>query len=159
MRHVDLTRLDAPPRPDRPAGFRVGAARLSELLGSQRTGATLYELPPGEAVCPYHYELGEEEWALVVSGRATVRTPDGSTELGPMSLVFFPRGADGAHQLRNDGDEVVRVLLWSDVVFPTATVYPDSDKVGVYTADGADDLIVPRSSAVDYYHGEGGASG
>jgi hypothetical protein len=36
------------------------------------------------------------------------------------------------------------------------TVYPDSDKVGVYTADETDDVIVPRSADVDYWHGETG---
>jgi hypothetical protein len=33
---------------------------------------------------------------------------------------------------------------------------PDSDKVGVYTADKAEDLLVRRSSGVDYYDGETG---
>jgi uncharacterized cupin superfamily protein len=37
----------------------------------------LYELQPGERSFPYHYEYGCEEWLLVVSGRPTLRTPDG----------------------------------------------------------------------------------
>ncbi len=46
------------------------------------------------------------------------------------------------------------VLMWSTVVL-TATVYPDSDKIGIYNGgDGSDDLIVERSSGVDYWHGE-----
>ena len=43
---------------------------------------------------------------------------------------------------------------WSEVVVPTATAYPDSGKVAVWTADKAEDLIVERSSGVDYYRGE-----
>jgi hypothetical protein len=48
----------------------------------------------------------------------------------------------------------VRVLMWSQVVYPTATAYPDSGKIGVYTGDKGEDLIARRSSAVDYYDGE-----
>lgn len=46
------------------------------------------------------------------------------------------------------------MLMWSTVVYPSATAYPDSGKVGVWTGDRADDLMVERSSAVDYFHGE-----
>jgi hypothetical protein len=42
------------------------------------------------------------------------------------------------------------------VVTPSAAAYPDSDKVGIWTGDKAEDVIVERSSAVDYYHGETG---
>ena len=145
--------------PADPEGFRAGMLRPGPQLGAQRTGASLYELPPGQAVCPYHYEYGEEEWALVLDGRPTLRTPEGEERLEPLDLVFFPRGPAGAHQLRNDGDERVRVLMFSEVVTPTATAYPDSDKVGVYTGDPAEDLMATRASAVDYFHGEGGAGG
>ena len=44
--------------------------------------------------------------------------------------------------------------MWSTVVYPTATAYPDSDKVGVYTGDKPEDLMVPRAAKVDYFHGE-----
>ena len=137
-----------------PAGFRSGASRLRDELSSEDTGATLYELPPGEAVCPYHYEHGEEEWLLVLDGGPSVRTPAGIEQLEPHDLVFFPKGAAGAHQVRNDGDAPARVLMWSTVVLPTATVYPDSDKIGVWTGEPADDVIVRRASGVDYFDGE-----
>jgi uncharacterized cupin superfamily protein len=83
-----------------------------------------------------------------------VRTPEGSERLEPLDLVFFPRGPEGAHQIRNDSVAAARVLMWSEVVYPTATAYPDSDKVGVWTRDGKEDLIVPRSAGADYYDGE-----
>jgi uncharacterized cupin superfamily protein len=138
----------------RPDGFRGRRLRTRTRLGAERTGATLYEIPPGQAVCPYHYEYGEEEWALVIEGTPTVRTPTGTERLEPLDLVFFPTGPEGAHQIRNDSDAAARVLMWSEVVFPTATAYPDSDKVGVWTPGGDEDLIVPRSAGGDYYDGE-----
>ena len=70
--------------------------------------------------------------------------------------MFFPTGPEGAHQIRNETDSPVRVLMWSEVVTPAASVYPDSDKVGIWTGNKDDDMLVERSSKVDYYHGEGG---
>jgi uncharacterized cupin superfamily protein len=142
---------------DDPPGFRAGMARVGPGLGAQRTGVSIYELPPGEALCPYHYEYGEEEWALVLAGRPSLRTPAGTEQLEPDDLAFFPRGPEGAHQLLNASDEPARVMMWSEVVVPAITVYPDSDKVGIWTGEKSDDMLAPRAAAVDYYHGEGGA--
>ena len=142
--------------PTDPEGFRCGMARLGPGVGAEQTGATVYELPPGQAICPYHYEYGEEEWLLVLHGRPSLRTPSGTEQLGPSDMAFFPRGPEGAHQVRNDTGEPARVLMWSTVVIPTATAYPDSGKVGVWTGDRAEDLMVQRSSGVGYYAGEAG---
>lgn len=154
MRPVDLNQPSFDYDADDPEGFRCGQFRVGPSLGAVRTGATLYELPPGQAVCPYHYEYGEEEWLLVISGQATVRTPEGTQTLGPNALVFFPTGPTGAHKIANESGEIVRVLMWSQVVHPTATAYPDSGKVGVYTGDKSEDLIVRRASGVEYFAGE-----
>jgi uncharacterized cupin superfamily protein len=137
-----------------PPGFRAGMARLGKLLGAKETGISVYELPPGQAICPYHYECGEEEWLLVLSGTPTLRSPDGEERLEPWDVACFPRGPEGAHAIRNDTEEHARVLMFSTVVLPTATVYPDSDKVGIWTGDPAADVLVRRSSKVDYYDGE-----
>jgi uncharacterized cupin superfamily protein len=155
MRRVNLNEADVAWERDDPEGFRSGAFRPGPDLGAKRTGATLYELPPGQSVCPYHYEYGEEEWLLVLEGQATVRTPDATEQLGAMELVFFPTGPAGAHEVRNDTGSTVRVLMWSEVVIPTATAYPDSNKVGVYTGDKAEDGMFVRSTNVDYFEGEG----
>jgi hypothetical protein len=44
--------------------------------------------------------------------------------------------------------------MFSTVVVPTATVYPDSDKVGIWTGDSEADVLVRRESRVDYFDGE-----
>ncbi|HTT93253.1 MAG TPA: cupin domain-containing protein [Solirubrobacterales bacterium] len=137
-----------------PPGFRAGMARLGSLLGATETGITVYELPPGQGVCPYHYEVGEEEWLLVLDGAPTLRTPDGEQRLRRWDVVCFPRGPEGAHGIRNATEEPVRVLMFSSVVLPTATVYPDSDKIGLWTGDPETDVLVRRSAKVDYYDGE-----
>ncbi|HET7121371.1 MAG TPA: cupin domain-containing protein [Solirubrobacterales bacterium] len=137
-----------------PDGFRAGLARLGKGLGAEESGVSIYELPPGQAICPYHYECGEEEWLLVLQGNPTLRDPEGSERLEPWDLVFFPRGPAGAHGVRNETEETARVLMFSTVVLPTATVYPDSDKVGVWTGDPVTEGVFRRGSRVDYYDGE-----
>jgi uncharacterized cupin superfamily protein len=156
MRRVSISDPSFTYDPEDAEGFRAGMFRFGPDLGAKETGTTVYELPPGESVCPYHYEYGEEEWLLVLAGRPTVRDPEGTEQLEPFDVVFFPIGPAGAHQIRNDTTETVRVLMWGMIVLPTATAYPDSDKVAVWTGDKAEDLIVRRSSGVDYYAGEGG---
>ena len=156
MRRVSLARPDFKFDSSDPDGFRAGLMRCGPALGADGTGASCYELPPGQAICPYHYEHAEEEWVLVLSGTPSVRTPEGIEVLGPLDLVFFPKGRDGAHQLRNDSDAPARLLMFSEVRYPAVTSYPDSGKVGVYTGDREEDLIVRRASAVDYYDGERG---
>ena len=137
-----------------PDGFRAGMFRFGKHVGAERTGATVYELPPGQSICPYHYEYGEDEWLLVLQGRPTLRRPGGTEVLGPWDVVFFPPGPDGAHGVRNETEETVRVLMFSTIVHPGATVYPDSDKIGIWTGNRDDDVLVHRTSGVDYYAGE-----
>jgi len=54
MPHVDVSALAFEYDPEDPDGFRAGMARLGPRLGATQSGVTVYELPPGQAVCPYH---------------------------------------------------------------------------------------------------------
>ena len=156
MRRVNIAQPEFAYDPDDRDGFRSGMLRLGGLLGAEETGATVYEIPPGQALCPYHYEHAEEEWLVVLAGRPLVRHPEGEDRLEPWDVVCFAKGPQGAHGVRNDGDEPVRVLMFSTVTYPAVTVYPDSDKIGVWTKDRVDNVMVRRSSSVDYYDGEPG---
>jgi uncharacterized cupin superfamily protein len=156
MRRVNIAEPSFKYDAEDPEGFRAGMFRFGRDLGAVETGTSVYELPPGQAVCPYHYEYGEDEWLLVLDGRPSVRTPDGVEQLEPWDVMFFPKGRDGAHQVRNDSDATARVMMWSQIVYPSATAYPDSDKVGVWTGIREEDVMVERSSKVEYYHGERG---
>jgi len=137
-----------------PAGFRTGMVRMGPTLGAVRTGASAYELPPGQAICPYHYEYGEEEWLVVLAGTPTLRHPDGTDTLAPLDVVHFPQGPSGAHLVRNDTATTVRVLMFSTRSVPAVAVYPDSGKVGVWTGNAADDVLARRPANVDYWDGE-----
>jgi uncharacterized cupin superfamily protein len=138
---------------DDPEGYESGYLKLAQPIGGKAMAGTLYELPPGNSNCPYHYE-SDEEWLLVLEGTLTVRHPDGEDELGRGDLVCFPAGREGAHKLSNRGEDVVKMLIVSTASFPAVAVYPDSDKVGVFTEDRQDNVMVRRSSDVDYWDGE-----
>jgi uncharacterized cupin superfamily protein len=138
----------------RPDGYRLAFARLAPQIGAARIGATIYDIPPGQSTFPYHYEHGCEEWLLVVAGRPTLRHPGGEDELEPGDLVCFPEGPEGAHKVTNGTGETARVMILSTKAFPAVAVYPDSDKVGIFTEDEADDVMVRRESGVDYWDRE-----
>ena len=139
---------------DRP-GFSWRRAMVGERIGAEKLGASLYELEPGERTFPYHYEYGVEEWLLVVAGRPTLRDPEGEHRLRPGDVVCFREGPDGAHQVRNDTEEAIRVLVVSTKQKPDAAVYPDSGKIGVWSGNPADPGRLFRiASEVDYWDGE-----
>ncbi|MFN2471873.1 MAG: cupin domain-containing protein [Gaiellaceae bacterium] len=141
-------------REDRPEQFRRGGLPLAPLIGGKLLGASVYELPPAQSICPYHYEYGNEEWLIVLAGRPTLRTPEGERELVPGEITCFPEGPAGAHKVTNRGQEAVRVLMVSTKDAPAVWVYPDSDKIALWTGNAADGLMARRSSHVDYWDGE-----
>ena len=133
-----------------PPGYRSGGRRLAPLVGGSKLGMTVYELPPGDSICPYHWEAAEEEWLIALVGRPTVRVPDGEHVLEPGDVVCFPAGEAGAHKITNRSEETVRVAMLSNVEVVTHTVYPDSNKVGVWPLK----KLFRIEDAVDYWEGE-----
>ena len=136
-------------------------SRIGWQAGSERIGASLYELPPGARPWPYHYQHANEEMIIVLSGRPHLRIPEGWRQLAPGEVVAFPRGPAGAHQVENRGDEPARYLMLSEMNSPEAVVYPDSSKVGVLSrAPGSlgdeDELAAwfRLGDQVDYWEGE-----
>jgi uncharacterized cupin superfamily protein len=135
---------------DKPEG-RLDVARA---LGSSDYAMFVYDLEPGRSSSPYHYEYAEE-WALVVDGTVVLRAPDGEHTLQRGDLVRFPAGPDGAHKLMNRSDAPARTLLFASSRVPAVSVYPDSDKIGVFP-DEEDALFFTRGTAVSWAEGEDG---
>jgi hypothetical protein len=54
----------------------------------------------------------------------------------------------------NRGDVAARVFMFSTMVDPCMSYYPDSDKYGVWFGDDHPGFLVRRMSEVDYYDGE-----
>src|SRR5215475_9564653 len=145
-RLTNLASIACEPRPQLPDGFRRASTRIGAQLGAARTGLSVYELPPEQAIGPYHFEDPDEEWLLVVSGTPTLRHPGGEQQLAPWDVVYFPPGPAGAHQVRNTTESPARVAMFSSASQAGAVVYPDRDRVWMWTEDGAVDIIVERSS-------------
>jgi uncharacterized cupin superfamily protein len=154
MPNVNRPEFDEPR--DHP-GFRCLRARLGRQAGSERLGLSLFEVPPGEAAYPYHYHLAEEELLIVLSGRPSLRTPQGWRELEEGEVVAFLRGEPGAHQLVNRGEKAVRFLAISTSGEPDVLIQPDSGKLGAYERlpeGGGLRAWFRASDAIDYYEGE-----
>jgi uncharacterized cupin superfamily protein len=140
--------------PDDPEGYRAGMAQVGKAAGAQELAIKLFEVPPGETLCPYHYEY-VEEWLLVLDGVVMVRTPAGEQPADRGELVRFAAGPEGAHKLTNRGDQPARLLMFSSSREPSVAVYPDGDKIGVWVPGGADNVMLRRSDGnVEYYDGE-----
>jgi uncharacterized cupin superfamily protein len=144
-----MTYDDSDPEP-----YKAGGSRFGPQIGATRMGATVYELPPGQALCPYHYE-SEEEWLLVLQGEVTLRHPEGEDVLGPGDITAFPVGPAGAHKTTNNGSEAVRMVMFATSDPIGYCVYPDSNKISYWNESNRDDFVrVRRGDVLDYYDGE-----
>lgn len=147
------------PEEDWPQGYAGRVARVGREAGSQRLGASVYEVPPDNSTCPYHWHAANEELLIVLAGTPTLRTPDGERKLAEGEVVAFAVGEAGAHKVINNSEQPVRVLIVSEMNEPEVAVYPDSGKVMARQqapgteATGLRELFF-RSDAVDYWDGE-----
>jgi Uncharacterized conserved protein, contains double-stranded beta-helix domain len=106
--------------------------QLGEGADGDQLGCSLYELPPGRRSWPYHYHTANEEAIYVLAGSGTLRHDGETYELDAGSYVTFPAGESGGHRVINDTEDVLRYLAVSTMTEPDVTVYPDSEKFGVY---------------------------
>ena len=135
-------------------GYRHRVTAIGKRLGGKLLGGSLYELPPGEKSWPYHYELGAEEWLIVVAGKPTLRGPDGERDLEPGDVAVFPEGPAGAHGVENRTEETARILIMSSKSSLAVVHYPDSDKVGIWTLGEGYQAMLRRKPELDYWDGE-----
>ena len=107
-----------------------GGGGLAKRLvpGGPMLGMSLYELAPGNFEI-FHFHHGSEELLVVLRGRPTLRSNDGSRQLDEGAVVHFPPGPDGAHELRNETGETVRYVMAGIRVSPEVVEYPDMKKL------------------------------
>ena len=137
-----------------PAGYRSAVAPVGRQAGGRETTVKVYEVPPGQSLCPYHYEY-VEEWLVVLDGSVTLRGPDGDESLATGALICFPPGPAGAHKVSNESSGPARLMMFSSSREPAVAVYPDSDKIGVWPGGDQDRVMLRRADGqVEYYDGE-----
>lgn len=111
------------------------AARVGSKLGATRLGMSVYDIAPGEAIGPYHFEWTDEEWLILVEGQVTIRTPVGERVLDPGEVVCFQAGPDGAHHVRNATDVAARVAIVSTKNEFGIVEYPEQERVGIWAGE------------------------
>jgi len=134
-------------------GYTVGGTLVRDRLPMEELGATLYVLPPDNAQAPYHWHHNVEEALLVLAGEPTLRTPEGERQLRPGDLIAFPRGAEGAHKIRNETHEPARYVIFSTKPTSDIVEYPDSRKVG-FGSKGRGWRMLRDDESLDYWDGE-----
>jgi hypothetical protein len=86
---------------DAPPGHRFSGHSVTEELGATRTGLGIYSVEPGHATWPYHFELVEEEWLIVLEGELPSSVAeDGDGAVYPDSDTFVVRTAGFRHRGR-----------------------------------------------------------
>jgi uncharacterized cupin superfamily protein len=99
---------------------------------------------------------------IVLSGRPSLRTPEGIRELEEGEALRFPLGEEGAHQILNRTEDAATFLAISSHGRPDVVVYPDSEKIGVgerLPRGGGLRGFFHKADGVDYWSGEGPPKG
>ncbi len=133
--------------------YRWRRSWIGRRAGSERLGASLFEVLPGASTFPLHAHHANEELIVVLAGRPTLRTTDGERELAPGEVIACPAGLRGAHRLDNRGDDPVRVLIVSTMNAPEVNEFPDS---GLLWARTYVPGTVPGEGAVEVSGGPDG---
>jgi uncharacterized cupin superfamily protein len=90
---------------------------------------------------------------MIISGIATLRTPNGLEIVENGDLIFFETGETGAHQLYNHTEEPcvyldIRTFSGFDVC-----EYPDSNKINLIQSIESSEVF-DKNSQVNYFDGE-----
>jgi len=142
--------------------FTWRRSRIGRQAGTEKLGASLFEVPSGASSFPLHIHYANEELIVVVAGRPTLRSLDESRELAPGDVIACPVGPRGAHRIDNRTDEPVRFMVVSTMNAPEVNDYPDSNKTWVRTyapggtpsGDDEYELILSKDAQVHYLDGE-----
>ena len=140
-----------------PPGFRAYRARVGYELGSERIGASVWKLPPGEAAYPYHFHYSDEELVFVSERQADAADAgrDAGARAGRGGPLPARRG--GRPPDLNPTEEEVRFLAVSTNGAPDIVVYPDSNKISAserLPEGGGLHTFFDLDSQVEYWKGE-----
>jgi uncharacterized cupin superfamily protein len=125
-------------------------SRIKKGIYPENLNFDLRQLNPDQYSTPYHFHRYAEELFMIISGSATLRTPNGLEIVNSGDLIFFKKGETGAHQLYNHTTETCIYLDIRTYIGYDVAEYPDSNKI----------LIAPsfeiynKDLKVSYFEGE-----
>jgi uncharacterized cupin superfamily protein len=111
----------------------------------------LTRLPPGKPMGPYHSHSAQWEFYLVISGKGSVRSEEGTTEVVAGDAFVF--GPNEAHQLTNSGTEDFVYYVIADNPIGESCYYPDSGKWKVDKRSSSERVVI-KGNETDYFDGE-----
>jgi uncharacterized cupin superfamily protein len=114
------------------AHFHCLRKQLGAAAGGQKIGCSLYELTPGKSAWPAHYHTANEEAIYILDGAGTLKLGAREIPVARGDYVALLPVAEAAHRLTNTSDKPLRYLCLSTMVEPEVTVYPDSNKIGIF---------------------------
>ena len=142
--------------------FDARKAEVSLLIGAQKLGYNLTEVPPGLTGFPLHNHRVNEELFFILEGTGEARFGDERLPLRKGDFLACPPGDQSvAHQIINTGNVPLRYLAVSTMMYPDICEYPDSKKFLIAEkarkTDGSVDGFRHTgrlSDVVDYWEGE-----
>jgi uncharacterized cupin superfamily protein len=138
--------------PNKIDNYRVftDVSRIKKGLNPENLNFDLRQLNPDQYSVPYHFHRYAEELFMIISGSATLRTPNGFEIVNSGDLIFFEKGKTGAHQLYNHTTETCVYLDIRTYIGYDVAEYPDSNKI--FIAPSRE--IFEIDSQVSYFEGE-----
>jgi uncharacterized cupin superfamily protein len=136
---------------------------IAPLIGAQKLGYNITEVPRGKRAFPFHNHRVNEEMFFILQGSGELRYGDSVYLVKEGDIIACPPGGkDKAHQIINTGDTEMRYLAVSTKESPEIAEYPDSDKFGILaefspTPDGQPQtfrFVGKLSQNIDYWEDE-----
>ena len=100
---------------------------LGDFFGLTNFGVNLTRLLPSAASALRHAHSRQDEFVFVLSGKPTLISDAGETDLSPGMCAGFKAGSGDAHMLVNRTNEEVVYLEIGDRTAGDAAAYPDDD--------------------------------
>lgn len=138
--------------PNKIEGFKLlsDISRIRKGINPENLNFDLRQLNPEQYSAPYHFHRYAEELFVLISGSATLRTPNGLEIVNAGDLMFFEKGETGAHQLYNHTSEPCIYLDIRTYIGYDVCEYPDSDKILLAPSFE----IFKTEAQVKYFEGE-----
>lgn len=119
-------------RKERPSGDSAHETNVSEALKLTMLGASYFEVQPGEAAFPFHVHYCEDEILFIVAGSGAYRFGADTYAVKAGDMLSAPAGgAEYAHQLRNDSNEVLKYFCVSNLPDINVGEQPDIGQIGI----------------------------
>lgn len=167
---INIEEVELFPRPAAfaatgPAAQRFDArmGMISPVIGAQKLGYNITEVPPGKRAFPFHNHRVNEEMFFIIEGQGEIRIGAQTYPIRAGDFISCPAGGpELAHQIINTGTAPLKYLAVSTKLSPEIAEYPDTGKFGILaelppSPEGQPQwfrFVGKAGNEVDYWEGE-----